>query len=154
MPIQCREFLEALEVRRSIYSLSPTSHVPDERIKAVVEHALLHIPSAFNSQTSRCLLLLGNEHQKLWGEIGNILKPTMPAKQWEFFGPKIEEYKSGYGCCIFFDDMTAWKDIEENLGPQRWNNVKGMTEEWTQHSVGMLQYASTYASVHSFDRPC
>lgn len=134
-------FLDSLKVRRSIYALSPTSDVPDETIIDIIKQAILHVPSPFNSQTTRCLVLLGNEHQKLWGTIGDTLKPAMPPEKWAFFSPKIQEYKNGYGSCVFFDDMTAWDTIEKNLGPDRWAAVSSMTEEWTQHSSGMYQYA-------------
>lgn len=139
--MQSRDFLKALTVRRSIYTLAAKSHVPDERLAAVVKHTLLHVPSAFNVQTARCLLLLGREHQKLWDMVSDILKPTFPPQAWEFFGPKIQGYRNGYGTCIFFDDMTAWNKIEQNIGPQRWAGVSTMAEEWTQHSAGMHHYA-------------
>ena len=146
--MQSSDFLEAMKVRRSVYALSPTSHVPDDTITSIIKNALLHTPSAFNSQTARCLVLLGDEHQKLWVTIGNVLKPSMPPEKWSFFSSKIQEYKHGYGSCVFFDDMTSWDDTAKMLGPDRWSNVKDMTEEWTQHSSGMLQYAGKHVGTN------
>ena len=106
--MKCDAFVDSIKVRRSIYALSPTSTIPDETITSIIKEAILHAPSAFNSQTTRCLVLLGGENQRLWGMIGDVLKPTFPVEQWNLFSPKIEEYKNGYGCCVFFDDMKAW----------------------------------------------
>ena len=61
-----RTFAEALEHRRSYYSISNDSPVQDEEIVHIIRTAVKHVPSAFNSQTTRIVLLLGDEHQKLW----------------------------------------------------------------------------------------
>ena len=67
-----RTFAEALEHRRSYYSISNDSPVQDEEIVHIIRTAVKHVPSAFNSQTTRIVLLLGDEHQKLWriGPVG------------------------------------------------------------------------------------
>ena len=39
-----------------------------------------HVPSAFNSQTTRVVLLLGESHKKLWQIVKDALKKIVPAE--------------------------------------------------------------------------
>ncbi|MEG2898680.1 MAG: nitroreductase, partial [Eubacterium sp.] len=59
-------FYEALKNRRSIYGISKESSLSDAKIEELVGFSLKHTPSAFNSQSSKAVLLLGPEHDKLW----------------------------------------------------------------------------------------
>ena len=69
-------FEEALEHRRSYYSIGSDSPVLDEEIVHIIREAVKNVPSAFNSQSTRIVLLLGDEHKKLW----NIVKETLKAR--------------------------------------------------------------------------
>ena len=68
-----RTFAEALEHRRSYYSIGSDSPVLDEEVVHIVRTAVKNVPSAFNSQSTRIVLLLGDEHKKLW----DIVKSTV-----------------------------------------------------------------------------
>lgn len=57
---------DALADRKSIYALTNTSPIPDERIVEVVTHCLKHAPGPFNVQSACIIALLGKEHEKLW----------------------------------------------------------------------------------------
>ena len=65
-----RTFAEAMAHRRSYYSIGSDSPVLDEEIVHIIREAVKNVPSAFNSQSTRIVLLLGDEHKKLWN-IGN-----------------------------------------------------------------------------------
>lgn len=54
-----RTFSEALKNRRSYYSITGQSPVTDQEIECIVNLAVRHVPSAFNSQSTRVVLLLG-----------------------------------------------------------------------------------------------
>ena len=54
------------EKRRSIYALSNQLPVSNDEIVELVEHAVLHTPSSFNSQSTRVVVLFGDDHHKLW----------------------------------------------------------------------------------------
>ena len=64
---------EALAHRRSYYAITNKSLITDSEIEDIVKFAVKNIPSAFNSQTTRVVLLLGEQHLKLW----NIVKDTL-----------------------------------------------------------------------------
>ena len=68
-----KRFYSAIEDRRSIYAISKEQVVSDEKIQEVIYHAVKHTPSAFNSQSARVVVLLGEQHDKLW----DITKETL-----------------------------------------------------------------------------
>ena len=75
-----RKFKEALSHRRSYYALSNKSLVSDEEIENIVKFAVKNIPSAFNSQSTRMVLLLGVQHVKLWNIVKDTLRKIVPAE--------------------------------------------------------------------------
>ena len=69
-----RTFEEALANRRSYYLIENESPVADEEIVRIIHEAVKHVPSAYNSQSTRIVLLLHDEHKKLWEIVKSILK--------------------------------------------------------------------------------
>lgn len=60
-------FLEELKNRRSIYALGRNTEVSDEKIVEVIKEAVRQSPSAFNSQTTRVLILMNDEAHQHFG---------------------------------------------------------------------------------------
>ncbi len=58
----------AIKNRHSNYDITPASPISDDEIRELVEFAVLHTPSAFNSQTAKTVLLLNDQHKKLWSK--------------------------------------------------------------------------------------
>ena len=54
-----RDFKEALRHRRTYYHITNSSPISDEQIKEIIDFAVMNVPSAFNSQSTRIVLLLG-----------------------------------------------------------------------------------------------
>jgi predicted oxidoreductase (fatty acid repression mutant protein) len=54
------------QARRTHYGLSKVSTIPDAKLRSIIETAVKHTPSPFNSQSARVVLLLGKESDKLW----------------------------------------------------------------------------------------
>lgn len=111
-----RTFEEALENRRSYYRLTDKSPVSDEVIKDVIRKAILHVPSAFNSRSTRIVLLLGEHHRKLWELTLGQLRKVTPA---EFF-PRTEKkvatsFASAYGTVLFFEDMEVVEKMQKDF---------------------------------------
>ncbi|WP_100401831.1 nitroreductase family protein [Bacillus sp. FJAT-42315] len=128
-------FYSAVETRRSIYAISKEQTVSDERIQEVVEFAVKHAPTAFNSQSGRTIVLLGQQHDELWDLTKDTLREIVPANQ---FGPteeKMEMFKAGYGTILFFEDEAVVKGLQESF-PTYADNFP----LWSMQSSGMLQY--------------
>lgn len=57
---------EGFKGRRSVYSLTNESTISDDRLEELITEVIKHTPSSFNSQTTRIVVLLKAENQKLW----------------------------------------------------------------------------------------
>jgi hypothetical protein len=59
-------YLALAKQRRTIYALGKDLPLPEDDVVQTIQDAIKQAPSAFNSQSSRALILLGNEHNKFW----------------------------------------------------------------------------------------
>jgi hypothetical protein len=90
-------FKEAVELRRSIYTLNKNSPIPDSRIREIAETAVLNVPSSFNSQSARLVVLLKDEHDKFWDIVRDALKAIVPPEQWDKTAARIQGFRNAYG---------------------------------------------------------
>jgi uncharacterized protein len=130
-----KNFLEAVKERRSIYALSKETPISDAQIKEIVEAAVLHSPTSFNSQSSRAVVLLGDKHDKLWDITAETLRKIVPAEQFEGTAQKLASFKAGYGSVLFFEDQTVVKSLQENFALYADN-----FPVWSNQSSGILQF--------------
>ncbi len=132
-----RDFKEAVAHRRSHYALSSKSPISDAEIQALAEYALNNVPSPFNSQSARMVLLLGNSHIKLWDIVKNTLKAKLKPENYKNTEEKINTaFASGYGTILFFEDETVVKGLQESFP-----SYKDKFPQWSDHSSGMHQFA-------------
>lgn len=90
-------FFAAVEARRTIYALSDSSPIPDARIIEIVQKAIRHVPSSFNVQSSRAVVILKEEHKKLWDFADAAIKESMPEAVYSMLAPRFVGFKAGYG---------------------------------------------------------
>lgn len=99
-------FLDAVSHRRSIYPLTDKIPISDERVKEIVHETIKHVPSSFNSQSARLVVLLNEEHQKFWEYVKEVLKPQVPADQFAGTEQKLNMFKAGHGTVR--TDSLSW----------------------------------------------
>ena len=103
-----RSFSEALKQRRTYYSITNQSPISDQEIECIVNMTVRHVPSAFNSQSTRVVLLLGESHKKLWQIVKDALKKIVPAEAFVKTEEKIDHsFACGYGTVLFFEDQKV-----------------------------------------------
>lgn len=94
---------ELFKRRRSYYELSAESPVSDAQIEEIVRFALKHIPSAFNSQSTRLVLLLHEHHAELWKIVKRTLRAIVPEEAFARTEEKVDRsFASGYGTVLFY----------------------------------------------------
>ena len=131
-----RTFEEALANRRSYYRLGNDRPVTDEEIVRIIHEAVKHVPSAYNSQSTRIVLLLGDEHRRLWDIVKSILKMMLPEEIYAQTEKKIERsFANGYGTVLFFEDTSVVNKFEEAYPLYRQN-----FKTWSQHTSAMHQF--------------
>ncbi|KAH9833494.1 Nitroreductase-like protein [Rhodofomes roseus] len=130
-------FLEAIKKRRTYYALSNKSTVSDARIEEIVKEIVLHVPSSFNSQSSRVVVLFKAEHEKLWDITSEVLKPIVPEQQWATTEKKLASFKAGYGTVLFFEDQVPIRELQKNFAL-----YQESFPVWSEHTSGMIQFAT------------
>ncbi|HKL85512.1 MAG TPA: nitroreductase family protein [Treponemataceae bacterium] len=128
-------FFDVVENRRSIYKIGKNSKVPFFKIEKVLEKAILHTPSAFNSQSGRVVLLM-NEHSSLfWKMVKESLELIVPKEAFEETEKKIKAFDSGIGTVLFFEDQTVVSGLMKDF-----ELYKDHFPLWSLQSNGMLQF--------------
>lgn len=130
-----KDFYTAIEERRSRYSITNESTISDEKIKNIIEYALKHTPFAFNAHNGRAILLLGENHDKLWDITKEELRKIVPEENFQDTSDKIDSFKNGYGTILFFEDTKVVKSLQKDF-PLYKDNFP----VWSLQSSGMLQY--------------
>jgi predicted oxidoreductase (fatty acid repression mutant protein) len=129
-------FLSAIAARRSIYTLTNNSPIPQSLITSLVNESLRYCPSAFNVRSSRCITLYGAEHTALWDHAALITPKTAPASLHDLLVPRIPIFRAAYGTVLFFDDPTS-----VDLLPKPFQPLFDEYPEVHEHAQGMLQFA-------------
>ena len=126
--------IESIKNRRTHYALSKKSPVSDEKVIELIEQATLHTPTAFNSQNGRVLVLLNDQHDKLWKFAYDALKAIVPAESFPATAEKINSFAAAYGTVLFFEDTATVKALQDQF-PLYQHNFP----VWSQQANGMLQ---------------
>jgi predicted oxidoreductase (fatty acid repression mutant protein) len=136
-------FSKATHNRRSTRSLQASSPVPDVAIITQAEKAILCVPSAFNSQTTRMTILFGANHKKLWSITASIFRAKLgevrfnaPSAGRPSLKDKVARFMDAYGTILFWDDLAGVKKLKETSP----DIYRDKIEEWAQQSNGMHQY--------------
>jgi predicted oxidoreductase (fatty acid repression mutant protein) len=131
-------FLAALEKRRTYYQLTAKSTIPDAKIEEIVKTAVKHVPSAFNIQTGRVVVVLGEANQKVWSIVkdGYLASLNNDEAMISLNTKKMQEYSAGYGTILIFEDQAILSSMNEKMPYFKASNS---FEIWSENSTGMLQ---------------
>lgn len=132
-----RNFEVALMNRRSYYNISSESPVQDDEIIRIIHEAVKYVPSAFNSQSTRIVLLLGKSHTLLWNIVKETLQNMLPKEVFANSEKKIDgSFASGHGTVLFFEDTSVVNKLMKEF-PLYTEHFK----TWSQHTNAMHQLA-------------
>lgn len=139
-------FQSLLENRRTIYAIGRNIQHSTEQLTNIIENAIIHSPSSFNSQSSRAVLLFGQEHEKFWNIVFEKLKEFLRDEAAEAqTQAKIASFAAGVGTVLFFEDSDVIKTMQEQF-PLYADHFP----VWSEHSTAMAQLATwTALAEHS-----
>ena len=130
-----KDFKKAIASRRSCYAITNSSPISDKEIEDIIVFVANNVPSAFNSQTPRIVLLLGEHHKALWTIVKETLKKIVPASTYPETEQKINKsFALGYGTILFFEDNAVVKQLEEDFPL-----YKDKFKDWSLQTSGMHQ---------------
>ncbi|MDO4432911.1 MAG: nitroreductase family protein [Aerococcaceae bacterium] len=137
MTNQTQNIQAVIEKRRSEYVLNKELPISKEAVVELVEHAIQHSPSAFNSQSARVIVLFDEAHDKLWNETTSILKGIMGDADFSATQARMDGFKAAAGTVLFFEDQAVVKGLQENF-PMYAENFP----IWSEQSTGINQYVA------------
>ena len=104
-------FLTQIQQRRTIYALGNDLSLDQAKIEEIIKEAVKQSPSAFNSQTSRAVILFADSHVKFWTIVLETLRKIVPEAAFAGTSGKINSFIAGAGTVLFYEDQ----DIVKNL---------------------------------------
>ncbi|KAK0544926.1 type II nitroreductase [Tilletia horrida] len=137
MSSKSARFLQDLINRRSIRKLSKGPPIlPDEHLINLVRQTVKHSPSAFNSQSSRAIILLGSEHDIFWSEdVPTAVKSANNDQAWlERIMPKLPMFGVATGTVLFFESEAVVKANQE-----RSPAFASLFPYWSHQASGIAQ---------------
>lgn len=130
-----KSFWNALASRRSAYGFSGEKPVPQDEIVKIAQKALTLVPSAFNSQSTRIVVLFGEHHKKLWEFVLKELRKFTDDAQFKNSEDKVRGgFQSGYGTVLFFEDQAVVKGLQEQF-----SLYAEKFPVWSEHTTAMHQ---------------
>lgn len=133
-----KTFLETMESRRTFYAIDKNIKVSEAEIKSILEKIVLHVPSAFNSQTTRMILLLNKNHEKLWDITKETLRKIVKPEAFEATENKINgSFAAGYGTILFYEDTEIVEGLQAAF-PSFASNFP----IWSNQTNAMHQFAT------------
>jgi predicted oxidoreductase (fatty acid repression mutant protein) len=131
-----KSFWDAVQGRRSIYGLSDEKIVSNERVTEIVRNAVKLVPSPYNSQSTRTIVLFNSAHKTFWQMTLDELKKVTKPERFADTQKKVNgSFASGYGTVLYFIDKNVVDELAAKFPLYAENFVL-----WSQHSSAMHQF--------------
>ncbi|KAK0727398.1 Nitroreductase-like protein [Lasiosphaeria miniovina] len=127
--------LDLIKNRRTIYALNKDLTITEDHVQEIVKEALQHVPSSYNSQSNRVVVLFNNDHNKFWEITHDVLKGMLPEDRFEATATRLAMFKAAAGTIMFFEDMSAVEVMQAKFPP-----YADRFPPWAAQSAGMLEY--------------
>lgn len=131
------QLLDLQKQRRSIYALGRNVNQTPEELTEFIENTIKEAPSAFNSQSTRAVVLFNDYQDKIWDMVLDNLKPHLKSDDAvKATTEKINGFKNGFATILYFTDMDVVHGLEKNF-PAYADNFY----DWSEQAQGNAQYA-------------
>ena len=128
--------IEIYQKRRTQYALGKNLPMGNEQVIALIKEAVRQAPSSFNSQSSRAVILLGEQSEQFWALTREALRPMVPADAFVNTENKLASFAAGAGTVLFFEDQDVVKGLQEQFAAYADN-----FPVWSEQSSGIAQFA-------------
>ena len=128
--------IERLKKRRTQYVLGRNVGMDKDALNDLIQQAIKHTPSSFNSQSSRAVILFGEQSVKFWGLAKQALAKLVPAEAFAQTAAKLDSFAAGTGTVLFYEDQDVVKSLQEKFALYVDN-----FPVWSEQSGGMAQFA-------------
>ena len=88
---------DGMKLRQTVFYIAPHITIPDERVRKLVANAFHFAPRCISIRYARGLVLLGDEHKKLWDLTLEVARSSVPHSRLGFIERQVELFRKGYG---------------------------------------------------------
>jgi len=128
--------IESLKKRRTQYALGKNVSLGKDALSNLVKEAIKHTPSSFNSQSSRAVILFGEQSEKFWSMTKQELSKIVPEEAFAPTAAKLDSFAAGVGTVLFYEDQNVVSDLQEKFALYADN-----FPIWSEQAGGMAQFA-------------
>ena len=128
--------ITSISKRRTQYALGRALPISQTETTELIEQAVRLAPSSFNSQSSRAVILYGEESRELWRIVESALRRIVPEDQFAPTKARIDGFAAGAGTVLFFEDQAVVASLQEKFASYADN-----FPIWSEQASGMAQFA-------------
>lgn len=128
-------YIDTIKQRRSIYHISNKVALSDSDLIKLIQDAVKESPSAFNSQSSRAVILLDQAHLRFWKIVEDTLRKQVPADQFDSTEKKLAGFAAGKGTVLFYEDQNVVRDLQAQYATYADN-----FPVWSEHASAIAQF--------------
>ena len=129
-------FVDQLKKRRSIDQLGKRVHYSQTYLGEIIQEAVRSCPSAYDSQTTRIVVLFADSHHQFWEIVKQVQRQHMPASIYEGMEIKLNQYAAAYGTVLFYEDQAVIQQLQKKM-PLNSEDFPA----WSEQTSGMAQFA-------------
>lgn len=134
------EFLDAVAARYSAYSLDDgieEAGVSFDDVVETVRRIAPAVPSSYNSQTCRLIVLGGDDHRAFWSIVADVLRAKVDDEErFARTEAKLKGFSDAAGTILFYEDDAGTEALIE-----KHPSYKDASPVWAEHGDAMMQYA-------------
>ena len=136
--VKTQNITKILEKRRSVYTLSSNSTLKESRLVELLYDVVKYVPSAFDSRSTRLVLLTDQAHKRLWSIVKEVLCEVVAPENFAHTEQKIDRsFASGYGTILFYEDQEIISEMQSRYPLYRDN-----FPVWAEQTSAMHQFAT------------
>lgn len=134
------EFLDAVAARYSAYSLDDgieEAGVSFDDVVETVRRIAPAVPSSYNSQTCRLIVLGGDDHRAFWSIVADVLRAKVDDEErFARTEAKLKGFSDAAGTILFYEDDAGTDALVE-----KYPSYRDAFPVWAEHGDAMMQYA-------------
>ncbi|TDQ38597.1 nitroreductase family protein [Thiopseudomonas denitrificans] len=129
--------LAMFQKRRTQYALNNSLPLPASEVAQLVKSVIRESPSAFNSQSSRAVVLFRDQHTRFWNElVKETLRPLVAPEQFSATEQKMDSFAAAAGTILFFEDANVISELQDKFAL-----YADKFPVFSANSAGMAQFA-------------
>ena len=134
------EYQDAIAARHSAYMLDDRiedAGVSADDVLAMLRSIAPKVPSSYNSQSARLIMLTGEDHRRFWGIVEEVLRAKVnDDKRFARTEIKLRGFAAAAGTVLFYEIDSVTDGLKE-----AYPSYADVFPTWAEHGNAMIQFA-------------